>query len=93
MGSATVASRRHIEQLPTTFRPRLFHSDQLLGRWSAAMGSITVLSTAHIPATLGIHANTMALAKPPEGKAERLAIFLHDRHPRTAHSPKPTQLA
>jgi hypothetical protein len=23
----------------------------------------------------------------------RLAIFLHDRHPRTAHPPKPTQLA
>jgi len=23
----------------------------------------------------------------------RLAIFLHDRHPRTAHPPKPIQLA
>jgi hypothetical protein len=23
----------------------------------------------------------------------RLAIFLHDRHPRTAHPPKPTGLA
>jgi hypothetical protein len=23
----------------------------------------------------------------------RLAIFLHDRHPRTAHPPKPTQSA
>jgi hypothetical protein len=23
----------------------------------------------------------------------RLAIFLHDRHPRTAHPPKPTELA
>jgi hypothetical protein len=23
----------------------------------------------------------------------RLAVFLHDRHPRTAHPPKPTQLA
>jgi hypothetical protein len=23
----------------------------------------------------------------------RLAIFLHDRHPRTAHPPKPPQLA
>jgi hypothetical protein len=23
----------------------------------------------------------------------RLAIFLHERHPRTAHPPKPTQLA
>jgi hypothetical protein len=23
----------------------------------------------------------------------RLAIFLHDHHPRTAHPPKPTQLA
>ena len=22
-----------------------------------------------------------------------LAVFLHDRHPRTAHPPKPTQLA
>ena len=23
----------------------------------------------------------------------RLAIFLHDRHPRTAHPPRPTELA
>jgi hypothetical protein len=23
----------------------------------------------------------------------KLAVFLHDRHPRTAHPPKPTQLA
>ena len=23
----------------------------------------------------------------------RLAVFLHNRHPRTAHPPKPTQLA
>jgi hypothetical protein len=31
----------------------------------------------------------------PHGPAirNRLAIFLHDRHPKTAHPPKPTRLA
>ena len=61
---ATVAIRRCIEQGIPTFRPRLFR-DQLLGRCPAAMGSITVLSTAHIPAkSFRIRASTMALARP-----------------------------
>jgi len=65
IGGATVAIRRCIEQGIPTFRPRLFR-DQLLGRCPpAAMGSITVLSTAHIPAkSFRIRASTMALAKP-----------------------------
>jgi hypothetical protein len=63
IGRATVAIRRCIEQGIPTFRPRLFR-DQLLDRCPAAMGSITVLSTAHIPAkTIRIRASTMALAR------------------------------
>ena len=64
IGRATVAIRRCIEQGIPTFRPRLFR-DQLLGRYPAAMGSSTVLSTVHIPAkSIRIRARTMALARP-----------------------------
>ena len=84
IGGATVAIRRCIEQGIPTFRPRLFQ-DQPLGRCPAAMGSITVLSTAHIPAkSFRTRASTMALAKPNPRRGSWVHLSANVRPPAKA---------
>ncbi|MGY4154241.1 hypothetical protein ACVINW_000083 [Bradyrhizobium sp. USDA 4461] len=69
--------------------PEVLHPDE--NRLTALLGHAALAVWADLPRDA--QERLFAAAAADEEMANALALFLHDRHPRTAHPPRPTRLA
>jgi hypothetical protein len=76
----------------TAYRNKEKKMSENLGEFERLLGRAALRLWSELPRE--VQENLFETAVPLDPVIRnRLAIFLHDRHPRTAHPPKPTELA